>query len=191
VSDRPEIWLARHGETEWSRDMRHTGRTDIPLTDSGREQARKLRRGLERHDFVRVITSPLSRAVETCELAGLGDRAERSDALLEWDYGEYEGLTTAQIRERRPDWVLWHDGCPGGESPTEVGDRVDPLVAELRESDGDVALFAHGHVLRVLAARWLELPPRDGALLALSTGTLSTLGWERETAVVRSWNFSP
>jgi broad specificity phosphatase PhoE len=190
VPDRPEIWLARHGETEWSRDMRHTGRTDVPLTEVGREQARKLQRSLEDHDFLRVLTSPLSRAAETCELAGLGDRAERSDALLEWDYGEYEGLTTAQIRERRPGWVLWRDGCPGGETAAEVGARVDPLVAELLQSRGDAALFAHGHVLRVLAARWLGLRPGDGALLALSTGTLSTLGWERETAVVRSWNFS-
>jgi broad specificity phosphatase PhoE len=191
VDDRPEIWLARHGETEWSRDMRHTGRTDIELTEKGREQARALRRGLEGHNFARVITSPLSRALETCELAGLGDRAERSDALLEWDYGEYEGLTTPQIRERRPGWVLWRDGCPGGETAADVGARVDPLVAELRETKGDVALFAHGHVLRVLSARWVELEPQSGALLALSTGTVSVLGWERETAVIRGWNFPP
>jgi broad specificity phosphatase PhoE len=170
--------------------MRHTGRTDIELTDNGREQARKLRRALEGQDFARVVTSPLSRAVETCELAGLGEGAERSDALLEWDYGEYEGLTTRQIREQRPGWLLWRDGCPGGESAADVGARVDPLVAELRDASGNVALFAHGHVLRVLAARWLELPPQGGALFALSTGTLSTLGWERETAVIRSWNFS-
>jgi broad specificity phosphatase PhoE len=171
--------------------MRHTGRTDIELTDNGREQAGKLRHGLEGREFARVISSPLSRALDTCELAGLGDGAERRDALLEWDYGEYEGLTTEQIREERPDWVLWRDGCPGGETATDVGARVDPLVAELRKAAGDVALFAHGHVLRVLAARWLGLEPQSGALLALSTGTLSTLGWERETAVVRSWNFPP
>jgi broad specificity phosphatase PhoE len=188
VPSRPEIWLARHGETEWSRTLRHTGRTDIELTEHGREQAQKLRRGLEGRNFTRVITSPLSRAVETCTLAGLGDRAEPSEALLEWDYGEYEGLTTQQIRERRPGWVLWRDGCPGGESATDVGARVDPLVAELRHAEADVALFAHGHVLRVLAARWLGLEPQSGALLALSTGTLSTLGWERETAVIRCWN---
>jgi broad specificity phosphatase PhoE len=190
VADRPEIWLARHGETEWSRSMRHTGRTDIELTDNGREQARKLRCGLEGHEFSRVLSSPRSRALDTCELAGLGDGAERSDALLEWDYGEYEGLTTGQIREQRPDWVLWRDGCPGGETVADVGARVDPLVAELRQAAGNVALFAHGHVLRVLAARWLGLEPQSGALLALSTGTLSILGWERETAVVRSWNFA-
>ena len=184
----PEIWLARHGETEWSRAMRHTGRTDVELTERGREQAQGLRRGLEDREFARVITSPLSRAFETCRLAGLGDVAERSDALLEWDYGEYEGLTTQQIRERRPGWVLWRDGCPEGEAAADVGARVDPLVAELLQADGDVALFAHGHVLRVLAARWLGLRPADGALLALSTGTLSVLGWERETAVIRRWN---
>jgi broad specificity phosphatase PhoE len=191
MSARPEIWLARHGATEWSRAMRHTGRTDIELTQRGREQAQGLRRGLEGREFARVITSPLSRAVETCALAGLGDGAERSDVLLEWDYGEYEGLTTPQIRERRPGWVLWRDGCPGGEAAVDVGARVDPLVAGLRETDGDVALFAHGHVLRVLAARWLGLEPQYGALLALATGTLSALGWEHETAVVRCWNVPP
>jgi broad specificity phosphatase PhoE len=184
----PEIWLARHGETEWSRTMRHTGRTDVELTEHGRQQARLLRRVLEGRNFARVITSPLARAVETCTLAELGDGAEKSEALLEWDYGEYEGLTTEQIRERRPGWVLWRDGCPGGETAADVGARVDPLVAELRQADADVALFAHGHVLRVLAARWLGLEPQSGALLALSTGTLSALGWERETAVVRRWN---
>lgn len=191
-----EIWIARHGETEWSRTKRHTGRTDIGLTDEGRRQARALRQGLERFglgpgDFGRVITSPLSRAAETCELAGLGDRAERSEALLEWDYGEYEGLTSVQIRERHPGWILWRDGCPGGESPAEIGARVDPLVAELLQSKRNVALFGHGHVLRVLASRWLGLRPGDGALLALDTGTLSTLSWEHATAVIRRWNCSP
>lgn len=171
--------------------MRHTGRTDVKLTEHGRQQAQRLRRGLEGRNFARVITSPLSRAVETCALAGLGDGAERSEVLLEWDYGEYEGLTTPQIRERRPGWVLWRDGCPGGEAAVDVGARVDPLVAELREADGDVALFAHGHVLRVSAARWLGLEPQSGAMLALSTGTLSALGWERETSVVRCWNVPP
>ena len=171
--------------------MRHTGRTDLELTERGRQQAQMLRRALEARDFARVITSPLVRAVETCRLAGLGDGAERADALLEWDYGEYEGLTTPQIRERRPGWVLWRDGCPGGEAAADVGARVDPLVTDLRRADADVALFAHGHVLRVLAARWLGLEPQSGALLALSTGTLSALGWERETAVVRRWNVAP
>jgi broad specificity phosphatase PhoE len=191
VADRPEIWLARHGETEWSRDLRHTGRTDIELTEKGREQARALARGLEGREFERVISSPLSRALETCRLALPSRSIEPSEALLEWDYGEYEGLTTEQIRQKRPGWALWRDGCPGGESPAEVGDRVDPLVAELLKARSDVVLFAHGHVLRVLAARWLGLRPGDGALLALSTGTLSALGWERENAVVRFWNAPP
>ena len=186
-----EIWLARHGETEWSRDLRHTGRTNVELTANGREQARRLGPVLDSIDFVRVVTSPLSRAAETCKLAGLRGRAERSEALLEWDYGEYEGLTTEQIRERRPDWSLWSDGCPGGESAADVGARIDPLVAELREAEGNIAVFAHGHVLRVLTARWLELGPESGALFALATGTLSTLGWERETAVIKSWNRPP
>jgi broad specificity phosphatase PhoE len=191
VPDRPEIWLARHGETEWSRDLRHTGRTDIELTEKGRREAEALRGGLEGRDFERVISSPLSRALETCRLALPSHSIEPSDALLEWDYGDYEGLTTKQIRERRPGWLLWRDGCPGGETPAEIGDRVDPLVAELLQAKGDVALFAHGHVLRVLAARWLGLRPGDGALLVLETGTLSTLGWERDTAVIRRWNASP
>ena len=184
----PEIVLIRHGETEWSRDGRHTGRTDIPLTDAGRRQAALVGEWLAGRTFARVLTSPLGRALETCRLAGFGDRAEPREELLEWDYGEYEGLTTPQIRERRPDWYLWRDGCPGGESAADVGRRVDSVVAELREADGDVALFAHGHVLRVLTARWLELGPDKGALFALATATLSALGWERESAVIRAWN---
>jgi broad specificity phosphatase PhoE len=183
-----EIVLVRHGETEWSRDLRHTGRTDIPLTEAGREQAEVLRAPLSEWKFARVYSSPLSRAMETCRLAGLGDRAELSEALLEWDYGEYEGITTKEIREKRPDWFLWRDGCPGGETSEEVGARVDPLIAELKRAEGDVALFAHGHILRVLAARWLGLPPQDGKLLALLTATLSVLGYERETEVIRRWN---
>ena len=183
-----EIVLVRHSETEWSRDMRHTGRTDIPLTERGREEARMLSEALREWSFGRVLVSPLSRAVETCELAGLDEAAEICPALLEWDYGEYEGITTAEIRARRAGWYLWRDGCPGGETATDVGARVDPLVTQLKEAEGDVALFAHGHLLRVLSARWLGLPPEDGALFALSTATLSALGFERETAVIRRWN---
>jgi broad specificity phosphatase PhoE len=183
-----EIVLVRHGETEWSRDMRHTGLTDIPLTDLGREEARVLRAPLSEWSFARVYTSPLSRALDTCRLAGLDDGAEVTDALLEWDYGEYEGITTKEIRAGRPGWFLWRDGVPGGETAEEVGARVDSLIAELKGADGDVALFAHGHTLRVLAARWLGLPPQDGKLLALSTGTLSVLGYERETEVIKRWN---
>jgi broad specificity phosphatase PhoE len=183
-----QIVLVRHGETEWSRDLRHTGRSDIPLTEKGREEARALGRALADWSFARVLTSPLGRAAETCRRAGLGDAAERTEALLEWDYGEYEGITTREIRAERPGWFLWRDGCPGGETSDQVGARVDPLIAELKREEGDVAVFAHGHVLRVLAARWLRLPPRDGALFALSTATLSVLGFERETAVITRWN---
>jgi broad specificity phosphatase PhoE len=185
---RMEIVLVRHGETEWSRDLRHTGRTDVPLTDEGRRQAERLRGALGEWSFTRVLASPLGRAVDTCRLAGLGDWAELSDVLLEWDYGEYEGLTTAQIRERRPGWNLWRDGCPGGETAADMGARVDPLVAELKASEGDVVVFAHGHLLRVLAARWVELPPEAGARLWLATATISVLGFERETATLRRWN---
>jgi broad specificity phosphatase PhoE len=183
-----EVLLVRHGQTEWSRDMRHTGRTDIPLTDEGRRQAERLRRFLEGREFERVLTSPLSRAVETCRLAGLGDIAEPRDQLLEWDYGEYEWLTTPQIKEQRPEWSLWRDGCPGGETAADVGARVDRVIAELRELHGDAIVFAHGHVLRVLGARWVGLGPEGGALLYLQTATLSAVGWERETPVIRRWN---
>ena len=183
-----EAILVRHGETEWSRDGRHTGRTDVPLTDVGRAQAERLEDALGEWRTPRVMASPLSRALDTCRLAGFGDRAELSDALLEWDYGEYEGLTTPQIRELRPGWDLWRDGCPGGESAADVGARVDPLVSELKESEGDVVLFAHGHVLRVLAARWVELPPEAGTCFWLATATISVLGFERETAVFKRWN---
>ena len=183
-----EIVLARHGETEWSRDGRHTGRTDIPLTDNGREQARVLGQALREWSFGLVLSSPLERALDTCRLAGLGDSVETTDDLLEWDYGEYEGITTPQIREGRPDWYLWRDGCPGGELPEDVGRRADRVVARVADADEDVALFAHGHILRVVAARWLGLGPEAGALLALSTATISVLGYERETRVVRRWN---
>jgi broad specificity phosphatase PhoE len=183
-----EVVLVRHGETEWSRDLRHTGRTDVPLTDAGRREAEQLRGALADRTFLRVLTSPLERAAETCRLAGFGDSAETTDALLEWDYGDYEGITTNQIRESRPGWFLWRDGCPGGETAAQVGARVDPLVEELAALDGDVALFSHGHVLRVLTARWLTLSPESGALFALGTGTLSILGFEREVRVIRRWN---
>lgn len=183
-----EIVLARHGETEWSRDRRHTGRTDLPLTEEGRRQAEALRRPLAGRSFARVLVSPLGRAVETCELAGLADRAERRPELVEFDYGEAEGVTTAQIRESIPGWTVWtHRDC-GGESPADVSARLQPLLDELGEADGDVAIFAHGHMLRVLAAIWIGMPPEGGARLALSTGTLCTLGWEREIRVIRAWN---
>ena len=183
-----EVVLVRHGETEWSRDHRHTGRTDVPLTAEGRRQAERLRDALAEWNFTRVLSSPLSRALDTCRLAGYGDRAELSDALLEWDYGEYEGETTDRIRESRPGWNLWRDGCPGGEAVANVSARVDPIVSALKDSERDALLFAHGHVLRVLAARWVELAPEAGARLWLATATISVLDFERETAVLKRWN---
>ena len=183
-----EIVLARHGETDWSRTLRHTGRTEVALTAEGRSEASALARPLGSRPFGLVLVSPLGRALETCELAGFGDRSERREALLEFDYGDYEGITTAEIRETVPGWTVWTHGLPNGESSADVGARLDPLLPELRESESDVLVFAHGHVLRVLAARWIGLGPDQGSRLALGTGTLSTLGWERETPVIRAWN---
>jgi broad specificity phosphatase PhoE len=184
---RPQAWLIRHGETEWSKSGRHTGRTDVPLTEEGRSQARRLKERLGLRPFARVYCSPLSRAIETARLAGYPD-VERDPDLREWHYGEYEGLTTTQIRARVPGWTVWTHPAPGGETVEEVAARVDRVIARVRAADGNVALFAHGHVLRVLAARWLELPPTEGRLLALATATVSVLGWERETTVVERWN---
>ncbi|MBK5115369.1 MAG: histidine phosphatase family protein [Thermoleophilia bacterium] len=184
-----EVWLARHGETEWSLAKRHTGRTDIPLTNHGKEQARALAPTLAEQHFSRVFASPLLRARQTCEGAGLIDRAELRDELVEWDYGDYEGKTTAEIQtEMQPGWLLWTDGCPGGEMPADVGARVDPLIEELRGLDGDAIVFAHGHVLRVFAARWIEQEPIAGQRIALATGTLSRLGLEHDYPVIRAWN---
>jgi broad specificity phosphatase PhoE len=183
-----QLVLVRHGETEWSRDGRHTGRTDLPLTEDGVREAEAVRPLLEGRTFARVLSSPRSRALETCRLAGLGDRAELREELLEWDYGEYDGITTADIRKHRPDWVLWRDGCPGGESPEDVGSRADGLLADLAPADGDVAVFGHGHMLRVLTARWLELRPSEGARFVLETGTVSVLGTEHDWHAIRTWN---
>jgi probable phosphoglycerate mutase len=181
-----EIVLIRHAETAWSLAGRHTGRTDIPLTEHGRELAARLAPRFAGREFALVLASPLSRARDTAELAGL--HAELEDDLVEWDYGEYEGITTKEIRERRPGWDLWHDGVPGGEMPAEVGARVDRVIERALGADGDVCLVAHGHVLRVLGARWLEQPPAFGARVWLATGAVCTLGWERETRVLRGWN---
>lgn len=183
-----EVWLVRHGETEWSATGRHTGLTDLPLTERGREAARDVAPVLHEHDFAAVFTSPLRRARETCDLAGLSGSAQVVDDLHEWEYGDYEGLTTAQIRESRPGWTVWRDGCPGGESAADVGVRADRVVTLVRDVDGDVAVFAHGHFLRVLGARWCGLEPAAGAVLALDTATISRLGWEREQPVIRTWN---
>ncbi len=191
TGDAPTLTIVRHAQTEWSVAGRHTGRTDVALTETGREVARGLAPLLASRRFALVLVSPLNRARETCALAGLGDRAQPREDLLEWDYGEYEGLTTAQIRARRPDWSLWRDGCPGGEDAAAVAARVDRVIAEALRAGGDVAIFAHDHVLRVLAARWIELDPSVGARLALSTGSLSLLGYEHENRVVREWNLAP
>jgi probable phosphoglycerate mutase len=180
--------LVRHAETEWSLNGRHTGRTDIPLTEHGREVALALRGRLSVWRFELVLVSPSVRARETCELCGLDSRAQVSADLLEWDYGDYEGLTTPEIRERQPDWSLWRDGCPGGESTADVGARADRVIAEIAASDGGVAVFSHGHMLRVLGARWIALGPESGARLGLSTAAICVLGHERQTSVLARWN---
>jgi probable phosphoglycerate mutase len=183
-----QVVLVRHGETEWSASGRHTGRTDVPLTEDGRGQARQLGTCLRSWRFARVLASPLQRAIETARLVGFGDVVETRPDLMEWDYGQYEGRTTADIRQERPGWSLWKDGVPGGETVEQVGLRADRVIDQIRSIDGDVALFAHGHVLRVLAARWIGLPPDSGSRLALDTATLCVLGYERETPVIRRWN---
>jgi broad specificity phosphatase PhoE len=183
-----EVVLVRHGETEWTRAGKHTGHTDIPLTEAGRREAEAVGAALRGRAFALVLTSPLQRAAETCRLAGFGDVAVQRDDLKEWDYGAYEGRKTIEIRKERPGWSLWRDGVPEGEMPADVGARVDGVIGEVRSVAGDVALFAHGHVLRVLAARWLGLGPESGQLFALDPATLSVLGYERETPVIRLWN---
>ena len=190
MADHPEheVWLVRHAETEWSKSGRHTGRTNVPLTDAGRDRALQLADRLRGQEFALVLSSPLDRARETARLAGLADRCEVREDLLEWDYGDYEGITTPEIREKQPGWYLWRDGVPNGETPAEVSARCDRVVEEILAVDGDVAIFAHGHILRALGARWAEEPVRFGGRLFLSTGSVSVLGFERETRVVRLWN---
>jgi broad specificity phosphatase PhoE len=186
-----EIVLVRHGETEWSAAGKHTSATDLPLVEAGRRRAAALADELAGRSFALVLCSPLRRARETCELAGLDGSAVLDDDLREWDYGEYEGLTTPEIRERRPDWWLWTDGCPGGESPAQVAARADRALARLRAVDADAIAFAHGHILRVLAARWVGQPAAFGAHLTLAAGGLSVLGFERDTEVLARWNTGP
>ena len=180
--------LLRHGQTEWTISRRHTGRSDIALTDQGREEARAAGERLAGFQFERVVTSPLGRAVETCRLAGFGDGAASDPALAEWEYGEYEGLTTAEIREEVADWSLFRDGCPGGETAAEVGARVDPLVEAAREGEGNWLFVAHGHLLRVVGARWVRLPPEDGVMLNLGTAAVCLLGFEHDRPVITLWN---
>lgn len=183
-----EIWLIRHSETEWALTGQHTGRSDVPLTERGRREAVLLGRRLDGHPFARVFTSPLSRAADTCRLAGFGDVAEPDPDLMEWDYGAYEGRTTAELQRAQPGWNIWHVEVHGGESVEDVGRRVDRVIERVAGIPGDVALFAHGHVLRILAARWIGLPPGGGERLALDTASLSVLGTEHGTPVIRRWN---
>jgi len=182
----PQVWLVRHGETEWSRDHRHTSTTDLPLTSSGAEVARSLKPRLDR-DFALVLTSPRRRARDTAELAGHGAAAVDDD-LAEWAYGDYEGVTSEEIRESVPGWTVWTHPSPGGESADKVAERLDRVVARLREVEGDALVFGHGHALRALTARWLGLPVADGRLFRLDTATVSVLGYEHDTPVVLSWN---
>lgn len=183
-----EVFLVRHGETEWSLSGQHTGVTDVPLTERGRGEAERLAPVLARRTFDLVLSSPLQRARQTCGLAGLGDRAQIEHDLMEWNYGEYEGLTSDEIERRAPGWLIFNNGCPGGESPREVAARVDRLIEKVRRVRGSVALFAHGHVFRVFAARWIGLPPSHGSHLLLDTSTLSILAYYRGIPALRRWN---
>ncbi|MEW2419690.1 histidine phosphatase family protein [Streptomyces nigra] len=189
----PRMLLARHGQTSWSLAGKHTGRTDIPLLEEGRRGAKLLGERLHRAPFdgladVEVRTSPLSRARETCDLAGFGERARDWDTLMEWDYGDYEGMTPAEIQAVRPGWLIWRDGVPGGESLAEVTARADEVVAWAREADRDVLVFAHGHVLRSIGARWLGLPLDFGSRLRLNPTALSVLSWAYGEPAIESWN---
>ena len=184
----PMVFAIRHGETEWSLSGRHTGVTDIPLTENGRNAAKRLEPVLSKAEFTRVLSSPLERARVTCELAGLGAKMEIDPALAEWNYGEYEGLTPEEIDRRAPGWMIFNDGCPGGESPDQVGARVDGLLARIRGTAGTVAVFSHGHLLRVLAARWIAFPPALGSHFLLDTSTISILDHYRDTPALKSWN---
>lgn len=188
MSPEPKLWLVRHAQTEWSENGRHTGTTDIPLTEEGRRLAAGLRERLSAVEFTAVLCSPLSRARDTAALTGLSDDPLLREDLVEYDYGDYEGLTTPQIREQRPGWLLWRDGCPGGEMPEQVGERVDRVIEEVLAIDGPVAAVAHGHSLRILGARWLEQPAAFGGRLTLGTGAVCVLGFERGLRTVHAWN---
>ena len=190
MADSKEIWLIRHGETEWSAKGAHTSRTDLPLLPSGIKQAKELGAKLEGHRFSLVLVSPMLRARETCRLAGYGDVAQPTEDLKEWDYGAYEGRSTAEIRKERPDWSLWRDGVIDGESVDHVGERVGRIIQRCLDAQGNVALFAHGHVLRILTAAWLGLPPNHGQFFALGTGTICVLGFEHDYRVIKRWNCS-
>jgi broad specificity phosphatase PhoE len=185
-----QLWLIRHGETEWSLSGAHTSRTDIPLTERGKERAAKIRTYLAQRKFNLVLTSPLQRARETCRIAGYADVAQIEENLREWDYGIFEGRTTADIRKDQPDWSIWDTPVPEGEPVEHVAARAQKVIDRALQAGGDVALFAHAHILRILAATWLGLEPRGGRLFALGTGSVSTLGYERENRVISTWNRS-
>lgn len=185
---RPHLFVIRHGATEWSKNGRHTGITDLPLLPEGEDQARATAKLVAGHEFSLVLTSPLQRARHTCELVGLGEQAEIDDDLRELDYGSYEGITTAKIRETVPDWTVWTHPCPGGETLEQAAVRVDRVIDRARSASGDVAVFAHGHILRILTARWCDLDPIEGRRFVLHTATLSELGWERDDPAVILWN---
>lgn len=189
MSKHSEIWLIRHGETAWSLSGAHTSRTDLPLTERGRERAASIGRALAGRQFALVLTSPMQRARDTCAAAGFGTVAVVEPRLQELDYGDYEGRTTTEIQAERPGWSLWKDGCPHGETFEHAAVRAEAVITRALEAGGDVALFAHGHILRILAACWLGLDARAGQLFALGTGTLSTLGFERDTRVMSRWNW--
>lgn len=186
--ERQRCLVIRHGETEWSRSGRHTGRTDLPLLPEGEEQARRLQPLLSGFDFATVLTSPLVRARETCRLAGLGGRAIVDPDLTEWDYGAYEGLTTPEIRQDLPGWDLFVDGARGGEDSEQVGIRADRVIGRILSTPGDIACFAHGHLLRVLAARWIRLDPCNARCFVLEPASIGLLGWERDQPVISTWN---
>ena len=188
-----QLWLLRHGATEWALNGRHTGSTDLPLLPEGEAEARALSPVLSQQHFAAVFSSPLQRARRTCELAGLGDQMQICDDIIEWNYGDYEGITTATIRESIPDWTVWSHGCPNGEAPPQVEARCARAISTALAipGDGDVALFAHGHILRALAGTWLGLGAAGGQLLRLGTASVSILGWERETRAIQRWNNAP
>ena len=190
IDENMKLWLIRHGETEWSLSGAHTSRTDIPLTERGKQRAAKIHDYLAQRKFSLVLTSPLQRARETCRIAGYADVAQIEENLREWDYGIFEGRTTADIRKDRPDWSIWDSPVPEGEPVEHVAARAQKVIDRALQAGGDVALFAHAHILRILAATWLGLEPRAGRLFALGTGSVSTLGYERETRVISSWNRS-
>lgn len=183
-----QVYIVRHGETEWSLSGQHTGTTDVPLTEHGRQVARLLRPILDKESFRLTLTSPLQRARETCRLAGFEETANSEPDLVEWNYGRYEGLTPDQIHATAPRWQIFRDGCPGGEQPGEIGARVDRVIAKVRAVEGHVVLFAHGHVLRVFAARWLGLPPSAGQHFLLGTATSNILSYYRDVPAIKRWN---